>query len=183
MISPNQLFALSSKSLFKDIMKTLLTLLPMALLWMSCEKRPTSAMINETTIEYEGFLTNRIADSTWRWNFEDGSPRVTGEYVNGSQEGPWIYYWENGNMKAEGNFSDNHQEGLWTWWHENGKKYKQGTYENGRKTGEWTVWWNNGTKGESGQYKEGKWHGIWTYWNPDGIFDREETWNNGNFVR
>jgi antitoxin component YwqK of YwqJK toxin-antitoxin module len=183
LIFPTPAIVLSSASLYRKFMKTILTLFSMALLWMSCGTRSTTAMIDETTVEYEGFLTSRIADSSWTWNFDDGSPRVTGEYQNGSQEGAWSYYWENGNKKAEGSFSENRQTGAWTLWHENGEKYKEGSYENGKKTGDWTVWWNNGTKGESGPLRDGKWHGTWTYWNPDGKFDRTEVWNSGNFVR
>ena len=112
-------------------MKTLYTLLPIILLWISCGTRSTTGMLDETTVEYDGFLTNRIADSSWVWNFDNGSPRVTGEYDNGSQEGLWEYYWENGNKKAEGSFSDNYQEGVWTFWYENGQKESEIEFKNG----------------------------------------------------
>jgi antitoxin component YwqK of YwqJK toxin-antitoxin module len=73
-----------------------------------------------------------IKHGTWEQNFEDGQPKVRGNYVNGALEGEVTYYSDiSGKQQAKGNYKGGLRDGAWIFWDESGRPSRRETYENG----------------------------------------------------
>lgn len=78
--------------------------------------------------------------------FEDGAPKIDGQYLNGQMDGEWIYYYQEpaGAVKEKVSFRNNSENGPFTEYHPNGKIAAEGTYENEMETGELKIYDSTG---------------------------------------
>ena len=76
--------------------------------------------------------------------YQDGTPRMEGEYLQGVKHGRWISYYEDGTKWSEGYYVDGINDGATMTWHENGQKYYKGFYKKGERSGTWKFWDEDG---------------------------------------
>ncbi|MCK9612414.1 MAG: hypothetical protein PHR81_00220 [Bacteroidales bacterium] len=142
-------------------------------------------------IEQKGtYNKNGKPEGRWIWYYESGNVRreeyyknglydgkhlelsdsekviVSGEYVEGEEEGPWIY--EVGDQKEEGSYVTGKREGPWTYY--TGEMINfAGNYTEGNPDGLHTYYWENGNIKQQGKYIMGKKEGDWDMYDLDGI--------------
>lgn len=114
-------------------------------------------------------LTTDGEDNWWE---AKPAPLVT----NGTrlQHGPAVAWYDNGLPKMKGQYVSGKRVGRFTWWHNNGNKQLEGVYEADDKVGAWTWWHENGMKSIEGNYEANVAVGVWRWWEPDGQLASEE---------
>lgn len=103
-------------------------------------------------------------DDDW-WQARPAAYRPTSEKI---QHGPALVWFENGQPKMKGQYRDGLRVGQFTWWYANGQKQLQGNYEQGLKTGLWQWWHENGMKAIEGTYQADDPVDTWTRWDEQG---------------
>lgn len=93
--------------------------------------------------------------------YDDGQPKMQGEYLDGVRTGLWRSWYSNGIMRGEGRLLLDRRTGTWSMWHDNGQKRISTPYEMGLSHGTSTSWDEDGNVMETGEYVRGKKHGIW----------------------
>jgi antitoxin component YwqK of YwqJK toxin-antitoxin module len=91
-----------------------------------------------------------------------------------TQHGPVRRWYENGQPKMQGQYKKDRRVGEFTWWHPNGSRKLKAGYQAGQKLGMWTWWHENGMKSIQGEYEAGQPVGVWTWWDENGKVDRQE---------
>jgi antitoxin component YwqK of YwqJK toxin-antitoxin module len=56
--------------------------------------------------------------------YDNGSPRYTGELVDGKMHGPWQFFRKDGSLMRAGSFHADKQIGIWTTYDRNGQVVK-----------------------------------------------------------
>ena len=97
-----------------------------------------------------------------------------------TQHGPIRRWYENGQPKMRGQYDKDQRVGTFTWWHLNGGRKLVATYDKGQKSGSWTWWHDNGMKSIQGEYKDNKAVGVWTWWDENGKVARQEDFDKIN---
>ena len=91
------------------------------------------------------------------------------------QHGPALSWFDNGQPKMKGQYKNDARYGRFIWWHPNGQKQLIGTYdENGHKVGPWTWWHPNGIKAIQGQYRDNAPVDVWRWWDENGQVESTE---------
>ena len=119
------------------------------------------------------FLAGKLVvegDDNW-WDAQPAPMLSTGER---RQHGPTVSWYDNGLPKMKGQYENGDRIGRFIWWYENGSKQLEGEYERGKKIGVWTWRHENGMKAIEGRYENGQEVGIWKWWQPDGKIEAEE---------
>ena len=95
----------------------------------------------------EEFYKNDTLDGLFLQWYDDGLPKVEGQYIDGLFDGKWVYYdvygkvvgvgnftngtgvqkgwWPNGNIKREIPYLNNQKHGIEKWYDEDGKLEKE----------------------------------------------------------
>ena len=76
-----------------------------------------------------------------------------------SQNEPYQAYYDNGQLKVSGQYIDGNQEGIWKYYHENGQLSSEGNYKNDKSEGKWIGYWDNGNTRNILYHKDGKYNG------------------------
>jgi antitoxin component YwqK of YwqJK toxin-antitoxin module len=106
------------------------------------------------------------------WRAEPARLVSTGSRI---QHGPVNFWYDNGLPKMKGNYVQGNRDGRFTWWHSNGNKQLDGMFTQGQKIGRWTWWHSSGMKACQGAYEDDSPVGVWTWWNENGqVEDRKE---------
>jgi antitoxin component YwqK of YwqJK toxin-antitoxin module len=96
-------------------------------------------------------FVNRIMDGKVSYWFENGNKKAIKNYVKGSVEGESFQWYENGNTKSVVNYLNGRMEGENTQWYENGNKKSITNYVKGRPDGKEYHWYENGNKKMEGE--------------------------------
>ena len=91
-----------------------------------------------------------------------------------TQHGPIRRWYENGQPKMRGQYEKDERVGKFTWWHENGGHKLEAVYKKGQKSDMWTWWHENGMKSIQGEYDGNQAVGVWTWWDENGSVARQE---------
>lgn len=105
--------------------------------------------------------------SSGNWSYDNGQPKISGQKVNGKDEGTWTWFYENGKKRMEGNFNNGKRNGIWTIWDSTGVKLSKTTYQNDKLNGKFTRWYSNGKIESEGTYHNDTIHTV-TYYHTDG---------------
>ena len=96
------------------------------------------------------------------------------------QQGPIRRWYENGQPKMRGQYDDDQRVGTFKWWHSNGGQKLEAAYKKGQKSDMWTWWHENGMKSIQGEYESNRAIGVWTWWDEDGKMTRQENFDKRN---
>ena len=96
------------------------------------------------------------------------------------QQGPIRRWYENGQPKMRGQYDDDQRVGTFTWWHSNGGRKLEAAYKEGEKSDMWTWWHENGMKSIQGEYESNQAIGVWTWWDEEGKVTRQENFDKRN---
>lgn len=94
--------------------------------------------------------------------------------------GNWSY--SNGQAKLSGQHLNGKDEGVWTWFYPNGKKQMQGEFINGKRQGTWLIWDTLGNKISETNYQEDKLNGNFIRWYANGNIESNGVYNNDQIV-
>jgi antitoxin component YwqK of YwqJK toxin-antitoxin module len=94
---------------------------------------------------------------TYKYNteqpqYENGQIRISGQHVNGKDEGQWTWFYENGKKQMQGNFVHGKRDGLWTIWDAKGVKISESTYKDDKLNGKFSRWYSSGVLESEGEY-------------------------------
>lgn len=136
----------------------------------------------------------------------NGRMMVTGLFdENGKKHGNWKQFYENGWPKLKGDYSHGEKQREWKFYNENRNIYKIENYNKGVNTSKWEVDINEGVelitrdvgdklngewkfyneKGkciEKGNYKNDKKDGEWVYYHANGQLKKVQLWNEGKLM-
>jgi antitoxin component YwqK of YwqJK toxin-antitoxin module len=124
------------------------------------------------SIEYseKGILTGEgITDKegkkqgTWKFYYDSGKIKSTGDYVNDKRNGKWIFYFSSGIIEQTGSYINGRPTGLWIWYYENEKVRRKGNFENGYEEGFFYELTEEGDTLSRGHFISGLKNGIWIY--------------------
>ena len=124
--------------------------------------------------ETEKFFLDAKLEIDGQDNWWDAQPAPlvsTGERL---QHGRTLSWYDNGLPKMKGQYVDGDRVGRFTWWHANGNKQLEGEYELGAKVGLWTWRHENGMKAIEGYFENDQAVGTWKWWQDDGKIEAEE---------
>ena len=115
-------------------------------------------------------------EDVW-WEAKPAAFSTVGQKI---QQGPIRRWFENGQPKMQGQYDKDQRVGRFTWWHTNGGRKLEATYEKGKKVGMWTWWHENGMKSIQGEYENNQAIGVWTWWDEEGTVSRQENFDKRN---
>lgn len=104
---------------------------------------PVKELTDSGTVIVSGNYVDGEEDGEWLYVIGDDTEK--GSYVNGKREGLWTQY-SSGLLYFEGSFVDGNANGTHTWYYDNGKIREKGNYVMGKKEGNWSVYNEDGTK-------------------------------------
>ncbi len=105
------------------------------------------------------------------WEARPAAFESSGQRV---QHGPIRRWFENGQPKMQGQYQNDQRVGKFVWWHANGGRKLLAYYRDGQKTDSWTWWHANGMKSIQGEYEADQAVGLWTWWDEKGRIKRQE---------
>ncbi|MCG3165361.1 MAG: hypothetical protein POELPBGB_01124 [Bacteroidia bacterium] len=112
-------------------------------------------------------------------SYQNGQQKISGQHVNGKDEGLWTWFYENGKKQMQGNFVHGQRTGVWTIWDSSGNKLNESLYEGDKLNGKFTRWYGNGIKESEGTYADDQLQGEVVYYNTDGTLKEKKYFNNG----
>ncbi len=124
---------------------------------------------SEEQFYLDGKLVLEDEDRWW-----EAKPAAFSTSGQRTQHGPIRRWYENGQPKMQGQYEKDQRIGKFTWWHTNGGRKLEAGYVEGQKAGMWTWWHENGMKSIQGEYKHDKAVGTWTWWDEKGAVTRQE---------
>jgi antitoxin component YwqK of YwqJK toxin-antitoxin module len=107
-------------------------------------------------------------------NWWDAKPAAIDRVGERVQHGPANLWFDNGLPKMRGQYVEGKRVGRFIWWHSNGNKQLEGGYVKGNKTGLWVWRHKNGMKAIEGSYEDDIAAGIWKWWDAEGNVKAEE---------
>lgn len=112
----------------------------------------------------EGIITNEgKKEGPWKYFYEDGSIRASGNFTNNLEQGTWKYFYNTGKTEQTGNYKNGKFDGLWTWYYQSGAPKREEEYYDGREEGLSTEYDTVGNIITSGSYFDGQKEGEWIY--------------------
>jgi len=114
------------------------------------------------------------------WEAKPATFSTAGQKI---QQGPIRRWYENGQPKMRGQYDQDQRVGKFAWWHANGSRKLEASYSKGQKAGMWTWWHENGMKSIQGEYKDSEATGVWTWWDETGKVSRQENFDKRNRER
>ncbi|MEN9394310.1 MAG: hypothetical protein RL362_531, partial [Bacteroidota bacterium] len=133
--------------------------------------------------------------------YNNGNPKVKGQFVDGLKNGDWKEFFVNGNIKEivgyaldtlqgkmlaydnkggltlEGEHQKGKKTGHWKWYFMSGNVEMEGDFEEDLQTGVWKYYYTNGQISETGNYEKGKRQGDWEFYYKDGM-----PWKKGGYL-
>ncbi len=139
-------------------------------------------------LQQEGYY-NKLGnyDGEWRWYFRSGELRRTETFLNGREDGIMKEFDEMGNVVVSGEYMDGLEEGEWVY--NVGDVIQKGEYRSGMRYGTWRIsskegniifkgdfiddnpngrhlhYWDNGNLKDDATWLMGQRHGEWTKYN------------------
>jgi len=142
------------------------------------------------------FLLDNSWDSNGRQNVKNGSGSFlsyyadgkslseSGEYKNGYKTGTWQTFYETSDkVLQESHYEKGRLNGIMKQYFESGTVYAEGKMENNLMEGEWIWYHESGIEASKVSFKQDKKDGVQTMWNSEGEKQKEEYYENGNFVK
>ena len=123
----------------------------------------------------DGQLVLKGEDRWW-----EAKPAAFSSSGQRTQHGPIRRWYENGQPKMQGQYLKDQRVGTFTWWHLNGGRKLEAVYKQGQKSGMWTWWHENGMKSIQGEYDGNEAVGVWTWWDENGKVARQENFDKRN---
>ena len=151
------------------------------------------------TLLKEGYYKLGLMSKKWRFFFENGKIKGSGEYLAGDgtnlgtsgipingRINMWEFWHENGQKIGKSNYKNGLLDGAFTAWNKNGNIELKGFHKNDTLDGLFTMWYKNGDKKLEGNFNKGVEVGSWTYWDEsnykyEGKVDNEN-YKNGKFL-
>jgi TonB family protein len=81
-----------------------------------------------------GMMDNNLQTGTWKSWYPNGKMRDSTSFLRGLKDGYAASFFENGNPKLKGNYRGDDPIGEWTWYHENGNIATKEKYVNSKLT-------------------------------------------------
>ena len=188
-------------------MKSLLTLICLSFLIISCGKKQitvpggkdlTGYEINDidgSTSSYvikkdengniieEGMITDGIQNGTWITYFPEESNKMKTviNYVNGAMNGPYLEFNDRGQIEKKQSFTNNKIHGLYAEY-KFGRPLKEYMYHDGMLDGYSREYSDRGNLRKEALYKKGKLDGLFKQFDEEGNVVLEYEYNNGEKV-
>ncbi len=86
----------------------------------------------------------RVKNGTVMFWYEDGKPKMKGQYVKGQQEGVWMNWYPNGRMSALLTYEGGKVSGRGARWYASGSQESEMTFKQDLAEGPWRRWHENG---------------------------------------
>jgi antitoxin component YwqK of YwqJK toxin-antitoxin module len=115
-----------------------------------------------------------VRDGAFVTRFPDGTPQVTGSYVNDKLDGPWERHAPDGQVIEAGSYAAGQRTGKWTLTSTTGKPL--GDYELKNGSGVEKRWYDDGALYSERKLKAGVAFGPEKLWAPDGVQLVNATW-------
>jgi len=82
--------------------------------------------------------------------------------------GTFSHTYNNGQPKLNGQYEDGKRTGKWEYWYSSGSRMLTEEYERGELQGRFTMWYTNNAKRVEGDFRHNKQVNEWIYYKPDG---------------
>jgi len=82
--------------------------------------------------------------------------------------GTFSHTYDNGKPKIKGQYDDGKRVGKWEYWYPSGNRMLTEEYERGELQGRFTMWYTNEVKRMEGDFRHNKQVNQWTYYKKDG---------------
>lgn len=129
--------------------------------------------------EEQFFLDSKMVldgEDQW-WEAKPAPFSTLGQKI---KQGPIRRWYENGQPKMRGQYDKDQRVGNFIWWHTNGSRKLEAVYKKGQKSDMWTWWHENGMKSIQGEYENNRAIGVWTWWDEEGNVSRQENFDKLN---
>ena len=107
-----------------------------------------------------GWFKKNKKDGLWSEFFENGNKKSQIEFsastLSEKKNGHFKYWYNSGKIKSTGEYKNNLEHGTFLSWNETGSLQYEENYHLGEKDGEWKVFWKNGKLKFKDTYKNGK---------------------------
>lgn len=100
-------------------------------------------------------------------SYSNGQPKISGQHVNGKDQGVWTWFYPNGKKQMQGEFQNGKRIGTWIIWDSSGNKLSESHYEDDKLNGSFIRWHSNGKKESEGVYQNDRLLNI-VHYSPDG---------------
>ena len=134
------------------------------------------------TLQISGDYINGLQNGQWIWHYPNGAIQIIENFSEGVHEGEFTLYYLTGQVLNKGIYKNGKQVGVWNDWYPDGVNEQQETRVNGLRDGEYKYWHTNGQLSQFGNYKLGKQDGLWKQWDEKGKLISEETFLNGKII-
>lgn len=132
----------------------------------------------------EGFYTNQLKDSTWKYFDSKGNLSAIECYKNTKMHGIWKTYYQADTAIAElTTYKDGKKDGPWKQFFKSGKLKCAGFYFNENLDGEYIGFNTEGITLYKGQYSDGLREGLWEYFTDEGKLKTKEWYKNGEMIK
>lgn len=109
-------------------------------------------------LQNEGFLGRLRPEKRigyWKWYFQNGKPKMEGNYDDNRRVGEWKHYHTNGVLKKIGGFTeDGERDGQWKWYHDDSSLMSHVEYKKDTLLDERTWYFENGQERKHEFYNE-----------------------------
>lgn len=112
-------------------------------------------------------------------SYQNGQQKISGQHLNGKDEGLWTWFYESGKKQMQGNFVHGQRTGIWIIWDRNGNKLSESTYRLDKLNGKFTRWYSTGIKECEGNYSNDQLDGEIVYYNVDGSLKEKKLFSKG----
>lgn len=132
----------------------------------------------------EGFYTNQLKDSTWKYFDSKGNLSAIECYKNTKMHGIWKTYYQADTAIAElTTYKEGKKNGPWKQFFKSGKLKCAGFYFNENLDGEYIGFNTEGITLYKGQYSDGLREGLWEYFTDEGTLKTKEWYKEGEMVK
>ncbi len=132
----------------------------------------------------EGFYTNQLKDSTWKYFDSKGNLSAIECYKNTKMHGIWKTFYQADTAIAElTTYKDGKKNGPWKQFFKSGKLKCAGFYFNENLDGEYIGFNTEGITLYKGQYIDGLREGLWEYFTDEGKLKTKEWYKDGEMVK
>jgi antitoxin component YwqK of YwqJK toxin-antitoxin module len=140
---------------------------------------------------------NYVNQGSYKAFDPDGAVMMTGEFLNGRQNGKWMQKFAKddghlfspdgdaeftGPFTSEATFLDGQLHGQWTIKDASGQNIIEWSFENGVRNGIWTWWHNNGKKRLEATYRSGQLNGDVQEWDNEEKLVSKNTYIDGKLL-
>lgn len=139
----------------------------------------TTRLNTSHNIVAQGYLTNDLADSTWKEYYPDGTLKSIATFKNGYLNG-WVEtFYPNGNLLQKAAFKNQELDGKVLLYYSEGTLKSECEYKQGEQNGLLIEYYNDETVKTKSEYKNNTLNGLTQRYYANGKLATEENYRNG----